>query len=95
MGHIVPNVVNYELQKPPLWESDKRITLYRLRLDCGDICLTIQWYEEVPRTVESYIVYRLYYGQLPQFQSHTHLLSENIATTQSFWYERQAQVYKT
>ena len=28
LGHIVPNVVNNELQKPPLWESDKRITLF-------------------------------------------------------------------
>ena len=44
MGRIVPNTVNDEFQNQPLWESDKRINLDGIRIDCGDIGLTIQWY---------------------------------------------------
>ena len=42
------NMVNDEFQQQPLWEADKRIKLDRIRLDCGDIGLTIQWYEQFP-----------------------------------------------
>ena len=77
-------MVNDEFQKQPLWESDKRIRLYVIRLDCGDIGLMIQWYEKVPVFVESYLLYRLYCGQIPQVQIHTQLVHGKIAMTQVF-----------
>ena len=66
----------------PLQEADKRIKLDGIRLDCGDIGLTIQWYEQVTVIIESGLVYRLYCGQIPQVQSHTKLVHGNIAMTQ-------------
>ena len=71
LGRIFPNMVNYEFQKQPLWEADKCINLDGIRLDCGDIGFTIQWYDQVPGIFESDIVYRIYRGQLPQVQSYT------------------------
>ena len=73
-------MVNDEFQKQPLWESNKRIKLDNIRLDCGDIVLTIQWYEQVHGIVESYLVYRLYCGQIPQVQIHTLIVHGNILT---------------
>ena len=67
-------MVNDEFQKEPLWEADKRIKLDGIRLDCGDIGLTIQWYEQVSVIVESDLVYILYCVEIPQAQSHTQLV---------------------
>ena len=78
LGRIFPNMVNYEFQKQPLWEADKRIKLDGIRLDYGKICLTIQCYEQVTGIVESDEVYRLYCGQLPQVQSHNQLAHWDI-----------------
>ena len=64
------------------WESDKRIKLDGIRIDCGDIGLTTQCYDQVPVVVELDLVYILYCGKLPQAQSHTQLVHGNIATTQ-------------
>ena len=74
LGQIVPNMINDEFQKEPLWEADKRIKLDGIRLDCGDIGLTIQWYEQVSVIVESDLVYILYCVEIPQAQSHTQLV---------------------
>ena len=41
LGRIVPNTVYDQFQKQPLWVSDKRIELYGIRIDAGDIALTI------------------------------------------------------
>ena len=66
LGRIFPNMVNYEFQKQPLWEADKRIKLDGIRLDCDDIGLTIEWYKQFPGFVGSDKIYILYCGQLPQ-----------------------------
>ena len=76
------NMVNDEFQKQQLWGADNRIKLDEIRLYCGEIGLTIQWYEQVPGIVESYQVYRLYCGQIPQFQIHTQVVHGKIAMTQ-------------
>ena len=82
LGHIVTNMLNGDFQKQPLWESDKRIKFDGIRLDCGDISLTIQWYEQFSGIGESDLVYILYCAQLPQIQSHDQLVYGKIVMTQ-------------
>ena len=80
---IVPNKVYNQFQKKTLWVSYKRIKLDGIRLDAGDISLTIQWYENISGVAVSYLVYRLYCYNPPQVQVHTQLVHRKISTTQT------------
>ena len=82
LGRIIPNMINEEFQKQSIWEADKRIKIDGIRLDHGDIGMTIQWYEQVTGIPGSDLVYELECGQPPQVQSHTQLVHGKIAMTQ-------------
>ena len=82
LGRIVPNMINDKFQKQSIWEADKRIKIDGIRLDRGDIGMTIQWYEQVTGIPGSDLVYELECGQPPQVQSHTQLVHGKIAMTQ-------------
>ena len=75
-------MVNDEFQKQPLWEVDNHIKLDDIRLGCGDIGLTIQWYEHCHGIVESDLVYRFYYSKFPQIQIHNQLMHGKFVMTQ-------------
>ena len=75
-------MINDEFQKQSTWEADKCLTIDDIRLDRGDICMTIQLYEQVTRIQGSYLVYELECGQPPQVQSHTQFVHGKIAMTQ-------------
>ena len=47
LRQIVSNTVYDQFQKQPLWLADKRVELYGIRLDSGDISLTIQQYGNI------------------------------------------------
>ena len=59
IGRIVPNMINDEFKKQSIWEADKRIKIDGIRLDRGDIGMTIQWYEQVTVIPGSDLVYEL------------------------------------
>ena len=75
-------MLNDEFHKQPLWEADKSIKFDGISLYCGDVGFTIQWYEQFPGIVESYLVYRLYCDPLPQFHSHAQLVHWKILMNQ-------------
>ena len=70
----MPNTVYDQFQKQPLWVADKRVGLDCIRIDTGDIDLTIQWYERITGISVSDLVYRFYCDNHPQVQSHTQLV---------------------
>ena len=75
-------MINDEFQKQSIWEADKRIKIYGISLDCGDIDMTIQWYDQAPGIPGSDLVYELECVQPPQVQSHNQLVHGKIAMTQ-------------
>ena len=81
---IVPNTVYDQFHKEPWWVADKRVELYEMRLDDGYIDLKIQWYEQIPGISRSDLVYRLYYENHTQVQSHTQLVHGKISMHQIY-----------
>ena len=55
-----------------------------MRLDDGDVALTIQWYDQIPVIYVSDMVYRLHCDNPPQVQIHTHLVHGKISMTQIY-----------
>ena len=84
IGRIVKYIVYDQFQKQPLWVADKRVELDCIRIDTGDIDLTIQWYERITGISVSDLVYRFYCDNHPQVQSHTQLVHGKILTTQIY-----------
>ena len=82
MDCIVPDTGYYQCQKQPLWVADKRVELYGIRIDAGDIALTIQWYDQITGISVSDMVYRLYWENNPHVQIHTQLVHVDISTNQ-------------
>ena len=44
----MPNIGYNNFQKKKLWLADKRVDLYVIRIDTGDITLEIQCYDHIP-----------------------------------------------
>ena len=65
-----------------MWVADNHVESNGIRLDYLDINKTIHWYEHIPGTYGSYLVYILYCNISPQVQSHTQLLHGKISMTQ-------------
>ena len=65
----MPNIVYNQFQKKTLWVSDKSVELDDIRLDSGDIYLTIKWYEHITGISGSDLVYRLYFGNPYKFRA--------------------------
>ena len=81
IGCTVLNKVYNYFQKQPLWVAHKIVELDVIRLDAGDIDLTIQWYQLILGIYISDLFYRLYYYNPLQFQKHTHLVHANRSKT--------------
>ena len=82
ISSVLPDTVYDHFKKQPLWVADKSVELYGIRLDVGDIALTIQWYEHIPGVSGSDLVYRLYCDSPTQVQIHTQLVHVNISMNQ-------------
>ena len=65
-----------------MWVADRPIELYVISIYAGDIDITIQCYENITEISRSDMVYRLYYDNPPQVQSHTHIVHGKILMTQ-------------
>ena len=84
IGCIAPNTVYDQFQKKK-WVADNRVELDGIRMDAGDIYLTVQGYEKTPGIYWSGMVYILYCDNHPQVQIHTQLVHRNISMAQISW----------
>ena len=78
IGRILPNTVYNKFQKQPLWLANKRIELYEIRIDAGDIAPTIHHYENIAGISGSGTVYRLYFDNTHQVYIHIQLVHGKI-----------------